>query len=157
WEDQNLSGSFSPDGQLIAYHLQSGEQPGYFLFELATRREVPLAAGPRPFFNRAPLWSPDGRYVLFHRARDDAWDLCAQRIEHQVPAGEPVVVKKDMDREQDSELRYPWMLDDGRLLYLTFDPPVQQLLAAAIDPDTGQLQGKPTVLSQRHEFTTSPG
>jgi RNA polymerase sigma factor (sigma-70 family) len=157
WEDQNLSGSFSPDGQLIAYHLQGGEQPGYFLLELATRREIPLAAGPRPFFNRAPVWSPDGRYVLFHRARGEAWDLCAHRIEHHVPSGEPVVVKKDMDREKNSELRYPWMLDDGRLLYLTFDPPVRQLLAAAIDPDTGQLQGKPTVLSQRHEFPTNPG
>jgi RNA polymerase sigma factor (sigma-70 family) len=161
WEDEHFSARFSPNGQMIAYHRHKDGQPGYFLFELAARREIAVANDKSHFLKPTPLWTPDGRYLLFFRERGEAWDLCAQRIRDNAPAGEPFVVKPAMAFGKSSDLFVFQMLDDGSLLYVTFDKRTGELFAAPIDPVTGQLQGKPgkpTVLGLRVELdNTNPG
>jgi RNA polymerase sigma factor (sigma-70 family) len=145
WLERGLEGTFSPNGQLVAYNRDQDGQEGLFLFVLGSRREVPVATGTLKGIRAT--WSPDGRYLLFPRQRGDAQDLWAQRIQDQAPAGAPFLVKRDWPR--------PWpiqVLDDGRFLYLTEDHVPTHLYAAAIDPETGQLRGKPTVLVEDSRF-----
>jgi RNA polymerase sigma factor (sigma-70 family) len=140
-----FSGTISPNGQMVAYIRGPEDQEGLFLFVLASRREVPVATGTLG----APHWSPDGRYLLFQRRRGEALDLWAQRIQDQAPAGTPFLVKQDMPgfgQEQDgSRVK---VLDDGRLLYWTKERAPSHLYGVTIDPETGPLRGKPTVLAQ---------
>jgi Tol biopolymer transport system component/beta-lactamase regulating signal transducer with metallopeptidase domain len=139
WKDGYLSGTFSPNGQLVAYNRAKEGQEGIFLFVLASRREIPVAPGT---LGSAPrTWSHDGRYLLFRRTRGEARDLWAQRIRDQAPAGAPFLVKQDWPRSGPIQV-----LDDGRLLYATEDHVPTHLYTAAIDPETGQLRGQPTVL-----------
>lgn len=59
------AGSFSPDGTLVAL-AGSGDEYAFgfvYLYEAATGRAVRKWEGPRPFC-KAPVFSPDGRYLL---------------------------------------------------------------------------------------------
>src|SRR5206468_1181671 len=101
-----------------AYSREKDGQPGVFLFVLASQREVPVASG--TLKDDQPAWSHDGRYLLFHRPRGEARDLVAQRIKDQAPAGEPFVVKQDMQSyERSIDGSRFQVLDDGRLVYWT--------------------------------------
>jgi Tol biopolymer transport system component len=151
-----LTARFSPDGQTVAYRREKDGQPGLFLFVPASQRELPIAS--ETLKGDQPAWSPDGRYLLFQRQRGDARDLMAQRIKDQAPVGEPVVLKQDMPGDgrylMDDHLGESWfqVLNDGRLVYRMPTSVSAHLYMTALDPETGQVRGKPSVFAPRIDF-----
>lgn len=60
------TGSFSPDGKRIAFH-RTTEDEELWLMDADGGNARVLKAGPfvRPEWTLAPIWRPDGRYVMF--------------------------------------------------------------------------------------------
>ena len=58
----------SPDGRYVAVEVRDPENPDVMVYDL--QRETPTRLTFDPGFDRDPLWSPDGRRVLFGSNRD---------------------------------------------------------------------------------------
>lgn len=71
--DRGLKPTFSPDGNWIVYH----EMPGASLIRFNKMYLIPSQGGtPKPFeadfgVDYPPIWSPDGRYVLFSGMKEN--------------------------------------------------------------------------------------
>lgn len=89
----------SPDGRWIAYDSFGGDRPGprdIFLLALDGSRAATVVDGPAE--DVFPVWSPDGREILFASDRAGSMDAWAVRVEHGQAAGEPRLVKKGLDQ-----------------------------------------------------------
>jgi WD40 repeat protein len=73
------SPAWSPDGQRIAVQLYLHDHTDIFLLDAGgqtqKRLTAPASSLQRASNNVAPVWSPDGRYLLFLSDRDGAWRL----------------------------------------------------------------------------------
>jgi hypothetical protein len=79
-DDSDLgSPAWSPDGQRIAVQRRLHDHMDIFLLDTAgnvqTRLTTPVSSLERAPNNVAPVWSPDGRYLLFLTDRDGKWRL----------------------------------------------------------------------------------
>jgi len=89
----------SPDGRWIAYDSFPGERPGprdIFLLALDGSRASAVVEGPAE--DVFPVWSPDGREMLFASDRAGSMDAWAVRVENGRAAGEPRLVKKGLEQ-----------------------------------------------------------
>jgi Tol biopolymer transport system component len=91
--------SLSPDGKWIAYDQQpdsNAVQRDVFVISAADGKEVSRIV--HAAADAAPVWSPDGRYVLFASTRGGASGLYAQRMVDGAPSGEPLEIKSELPR-----------------------------------------------------------
>jgi Tol biopolymer transport system component len=87
----------SPDGRWIAYDSFAGDRPGprdIYLLATDGSRETKLVSNPAD--DLFPVWSPDGREIVFASDRGGAMDLWAQRVEEGRAAGEPRSVMRGL-------------------------------------------------------------
>jgi len=146
-QDDFSFGSFSPDGKyLVAYSLSRREGqlepvPGRLkLIPVDGRREIPLFESPAKTW--APLWTPDGRMILFLSDRSGTTDLWSIRMSGTKPEGEPELVKREVD---------PFLLGftrDGSLYFRT-STFQSDIYTADLDPATGRVISKPAQFNQR--------
>lgn len=66
--EQQLSPAYSPDGTKIAFHGFRGNQADIFVFDLTTDTVTNLTND--PFFDGAPVYSPDGRSLVYSSVID---------------------------------------------------------------------------------------
>lgn len=83
-EDQFFDPVLSPDGTRVAF---VGLATGIHLLEIAGGELTHLGPGTRP------TWTPDGRWILFERTRDDGQQMIsAQLMAHGVERGETLAL-----------------------------------------------------------------
>ncbi|MGA2865836.1 MAG: M56 family metallopeptidase [Verrucomicrobiota bacterium] len=80
---------FSPDGQRVVYEYTQGQNRDIYLIKLATKQVTRLTDSPAE--EGSPVWSPDGKHILFSSNRRGEWDLV--EINPDRPLSEPRLVK----------------------------------------------------------------
>lgn len=65
--------SLSPDGNLIAYSIESGGNTDLYIFNILTRKSRRLTAGYA--IDTSPSWSPDSKHIVFNSDRGGSQQL----------------------------------------------------------------------------------
>ena len=81
---------YSPDGRFIAYDSTKGGDSKIYLISTDGAQEQVLVDSSGA--DDQPLWTRDGRFLLFRSDRSGQWDLYALRIQEGEPAGRAVIV-----------------------------------------------------------------
>ncbi len=86
---------FSPDGNYVAFSRkdEKGNSDIYLLTSDGSRQEI-LAS--HPGRDEYPVWSPDGRYLVFLSDRNRSADLWGIQIDHGKAVGAPFIIKRDI-------------------------------------------------------------
>jgi Tol biopolymer transport system component len=103
---------YSPDGRFIAYDStkDAGDRKIYLLTADGLEERVLVDS---PGEDDSPLWSPDGRFLLFRTNRSGDWDLYGLALTQGKASGEPFLIKANIGER--TFLRS--MTSDGRLFY----------------------------------------
>ncbi len=106
WRD-NSRGSISPDGKYVAYSAtavnpKQGPRPGasdpkdqhvwILAADGSSESEIVKSAG----INRDPIWTPDGKHVLFTSDRSGKFDLWSIEVQNGKGAGPTVLIRPDV-------------------------------------------------------------
>jgi len=128
---QNVS--LSPDGELIVYDApQAGSGAARDVFIVGAEGGDPRVLQHHPGNDVAPVWTPDGRQVLFASDRSGAMDLWRVAVAAGNAAGDPELVHRNIGRM--------WLLgvtDQGRY-YI-------QLLVGAVEAYSATLSPEGSV------------
>jgi TolB protein len=89
----------SPDGRQVVYDSLAGESPGdrtiYLLAaDGASERKLIRQPGNHLF----PLWTPDGRRIIYGSDRSGTMDIWEMGVEENAPGGEPRLLRRDVGR-----------------------------------------------------------
>ena len=102
---------YSPDGRFIAYDsTKDGERKIYLISSDGLQERVLVDS---PGEDDSPLWSRDGRFLLFRSNRSGNWDLFVLPMEDGQPVGDPLLIKSNLG--ESTFLRS--MTSDGKLFY----------------------------------------
>ena len=102
---------YSPDGRYIAYDSTKGGDRRIYLISADGAQERVLVDSHRE--DDQPLWSRDGRFLLFLSDRAGTRDLRALRIQNGQPSGDDVLIKSNLGTG--TNLR--GMTTEGQLYY----------------------------------------
>jgi len=136
--------SLSPDGKYIVYDVPlRGEPKGGDIFMLSTdsKGEVPLVE--HPAYDIYPVWTPDGKGVLFTSDRAGTMGLWAVQVTDGRPRGQPNLVKADIGRFS------PMGFTQAGSLYYRVDTGMIDIYRTKLDLKAGKLQEDPTRFSNR--------
>ena len=103
----------SPDGRYIAVELNAPENRDVIVYDLD--RDMPLLLTPDPGADAWPIWTRDGRRVVFASNREGTFDVFSKAADGTGPA----------DRVTTSEALYQWpesWSSDGRTLVVGHNP-----------------------------------
>lgn len=151
WSSAN-SPSFSPDGRWILYSFQTKEdvkQEDIFVLATDGSREIPLVQGPAN--DVSPIWTPDGKHVLFVSDRGGSKGLWLIEVNDGQPQGTPRLIKPDVGSIDPLGMTekgsfYHFMLVGQNDVYTT-----------DLDLTTGRLASTPQLVSQRFVgFNSTP-
>ena len=135
---------FSPDGRFVVYDFPPQEKfPNRDIFLLATdgSREIPLVQHPaNDFF---PIWTPDGKRILFVSDRTGALGLWSVAVVGGKPQGPPSLVKGDIGQMA------PMGFTDNGALFYSLQTGIKDVYTATFDFSAGRLLEPPATVSQR--------
>lgn len=134
---------FSPDGQYLAYDLQSGgsSERDIFILVLDGSREIPAVVHPAD--DEVLGWTPDGKHLLFASDRTGTTGVYALSFEGGRPQGSARLVQSDI-----GQARGVGLTRSG-LFYFALVPGSRDLLAASVDFESGRVQVPPASAAQR--------
>ena len=139
--------SMEPDGRHVAYARHMKEPGGARdIFLLATDgsgEEVPLVEHPADDYG--PVWSPDGKTIIFSSDRSGAYDVWLMQVADGKPVGEPQLVKRDTGPMEPRGFTQEGSFYYGLPAYST------DVYTASIDPATGELLDPPAKAIRRFE------
>jgi Tol biopolymer transport system component len=129
--------SLSPDGRFIVF--SDGPENNMDLYILDIKGGTPALLSGHPNSEYNPLWSPDGKNIVFIRETNGDALLFAMNIENGKAAGQPLVLKDGM---QNARLR-GWTPHG-----ITYDLSVNihDIYTLSLDPVTGVPSGNPEPL-----------
>jgi Tol biopolymer transport system component len=136
----------SPDGRYVVYdgaEREGSEQSDIFLLDLEEGRESPLVQ--HPGVDGGTVWTPDGKKILFASDRTGAMGFWSIDVADGRAGGRPRLVKADIGQFE----RMIGLTHDGSLYYAV-DAGMRDVYVAALDPETGRVEGTPKPLSSRH-------
>lgn len=136
--------SLSPDGRYIAYDFPAGANThvrDVFVLETNGARETVLVK--HPANDSMPVWTPDGRHVMFLSDRAGTTGAWLARVNEGQPAGPPVLIKPDMGRAA------PAGFTRNGNFYYHLEIGMNDIYLAELDPTTGALAAAPAALSMR--------
>lgn len=120
--------SLSPDGRYIAYDYPEGSTAidrDVFVLDAHTGEQWPLVASPG--HDVSPLWSPDGREIVFVSDRNRSLSAWAVAMERGRPQGPPRLVKDDLGRVR------PRGFTDAGALHLDLTSGQPEVFVARLD------------------------
>jgi Tol biopolymer transport system component len=128
---------FSPDGTLIVGMKRNEKNTDIYVWRVDGGGETRITDHPAD--DEYPLWSPDGKSIVFISNRAKTVDLWAVPMEDSRPTGEPIRLQADIGKN-----RVPSDLTrSGHLIFYamrsTGSP--SDLLALPVDPKTGASTG----------------
>lgn len=135
WQFPALGG-FSPDGRFLVYSMDrepAGGIGGVFLLAKDGTVETPLVQGSAAQGStifRAPIWSPDGRRVIFVSDRSGARGLWSIRVTNGRPDGSPELIQASI-----GTMSPMGFTRDGSFYYGTQETQVEAY-TAELDPET---------------------
>ncbi|MBI4470913.1 MAG: PD40 domain-containing protein [Acidobacteria bacterium] len=105
----------SPDGKMVMVTILDPKtrNRGLWLYELARGLRTRFTLEPSE--DRAPVWSPDGRRIVFTSDRQGHWDLYQK-------ASSGTGSEERLLESQSYEVPFSWSPDGRFLLYRPFDP-----------------------------------
>ena len=137
--------SFSPDGRYIAYDSRTRrDAPERDIFVLATDGSRESALVEHPAGDRFPLWTPDGKAILFVSDRSRTWDHWLIPVAAGKAQGSAVLVKQNV-----GPIRPLGFTTDGNYYY-NLAHGFLDVYIATLDPVTGEALGAPALVSDRY-------
>jgi Tol biopolymer transport system component len=136
--------SLSPDGRYIAYDILTQQDPPTRDISLLTadgKREIPLVK--HPANDLYPVWTPDGRSVLFASDRTGTLGAWIIQVADGKPLGQPELVKPDMGR------MFPIGFTRNGSFFYGLEASSNDIYTAEVDFATGKLLSQPTTATQR--------
>ena len=132
--EQQLNPTFSPDGSKIAFHGFRGNQADIFVYDLAS--DVITNLTNDPYFDAAPVYSPDGRSLVYSSVIDGyakllRINLASPSERFQLTTGE----SNDIDA---------WFSPDGERIFFASDRfSDRRILEAAALLEQSEQESKP--------------
>ncbi len=142
---RNAMGKISPDGRYVVYsHPAGADRANHDLYLLSAEsgREVPLVESAAT--DLSPIWTPDGKRVLFVSNRSGTFDLWAMAVNEGQPQGPPEMLKPDVGQVQ------PMGFTRDGSYYYGLRIRLRDIYMAEIDPATATLQTPPRQLTDRY-------
>jgi len=140
--------ALSPDGRWIAYasgEIEAEPQSGD-IFILASDGSAETRLTSHPAHDRDPVWTPDGRHLLFWSDRSGRADLWSVRIVEGAPQGEPFVVQRDLGHDS-----WPLGFTAQGDLFFSRNSGGGDIYEVDFDPASGRIRGTPQVVVPLHE------
>ena len=140
-----LKTAVSPDGRFIAYDIEQQEDsPKRDISLLSTdgKRESVLIQ--HPANDLYPVWTPDGKYILFASDRTGSMSFWALRVADGQPQGRAELVKEDVGRRI-----LPMGFTREGSFYYGIETGMIDVYTAALDFKTGKLLDPPSKATER--------
>ena len=137
--------SLSPDGHSIVYDLKESQDSALrdiYLLAADGSRETPLVKHPAD--DHSPLWTPDGRHVVFLSDRSGNPGLWKIRVEDGKPQGRPQLIKHDIGPAMPMGFAR-----DGKYFY-GLSTGMSDIYLANFDHRSGKLESQPTPATHRY-------
>jgi serine/threonine-protein kinase len=136
---------FSPDGSRLALLVSQGATSDLWIYDLQRGNKIRLTNGTA--FNSFPVWSPDGRFVVFQSAGGMFWTQADG-------AGKP----QPLTESKSMQLPTSFTSDGTRLVYCELSPGTgAEIRTVPVQSGSGQLRaGEPQLLlktSSANAFT----
>lgn len=136
WKGRFIKGDacLSPDGKFVVF--ADGEDDNLDIFIIDTEGGTPTLLSGHPATESDPLWSPDGKHIVFIKEIKGGSLLYAIEMAEGKPVGQQFLIKEGM---QDTDLinwtshgiSYDFMLD------------LREVHTLSLDPETGTSEGVP--------------
>ncbi len=134
----------SPDGRFVVYDsISSGDSTARDIHILALDGSSHGALTYSPSDDLFPLWTPDGKAVVFGSDRGGTMDAWMLRVENGSAAGDPVLVKRNLGRALPMAFTR-----DGQLFY-GLRAGRTDVYVSEFDASTGALADGPTAVPSR--------
>jgi Tol biopolymer transport system component len=128
---------FSPDGRFIVGSKTTKGNSDVYIWSVDGGQAIRLVE--HPARDESPLWSPDGRWIVFVSDRDKTKDLWAVPMQGSNAAGAPVPIKRNLGKGA-------WVTDftqNGTLTMLMVgEGATNDLFVLPVDPLTGEARGQ---------------
>jgi len=137
--------SLSPDGRYIVYDFFSGEacrEHDIFLLSADGNIDRPLIQHPADDWR--PVWTPDGKRVLFASNRDGTWGFWTTAVADGKAEGTAELLKPDI-----GDMRWLSGFDSQGALYYIVNAGREDVYVAEMDPNTGMLTQQPVAVPSR--------
>ena len=135
--------STSPDGRYLVYDVpQRNGKKDIFLVSVRDGRENRLVEGPAN--DAMPIWTPDGRRVLFMSDRAGSTGLWMLEVVDGRAASPPELVKRDIGAGF-----VPMGFTRSGSLYYGVDTGMVDVYVATIDPNTGRVLEAPAPIGSQ--------
>jgi Tol biopolymer transport system component len=131
------SAKLSPDGRYIVYDYLSNEdcrEHDIFLLPVDGRLEIPLVQHPAD--DMSPVFTPDGRHVVFASDRTGVWGIWALSVVDGKPEGLPQPVKTDVGQVKS----ITGITRQGACYYIV-EVGREDVYIATVNPETGMWVG----------------
>ena len=134
----------SPDGRFVVYDsIPSGESTARNIHVLAVDGSIYGALTDSPANDLFPLWTPDGKAVVFGSDREGEMDAWMVRVEGGRPVGEPRLVRRGLGRA------LPMAFTSGGSLFYGLRAGRTDVYLGRFDASTGALVGGAKALPSR--------
>jgi Tol biopolymer transport system component len=140
-----LGATVSPDGKWIAFAVPANDELGRnpSIRVMAADGSHEHALIDHPSANWQPIWTPDGRGIVFKSDRTGSEGLWFQEVVDGAARTEPVVLMADA--RGDGLLGFA---RDGRLFYTP--TALRDISVAALDAQTGEVVDEPRIVTKRY-------
>jgi Tol biopolymer transport system component len=137
--------SLSPDGRYVVFELttEDSEKRDIYLLASDGSGETPLVEHPAD--DRAPLWAPDGKRIVFVSDRMGSAGVWMLDVDEGKPKGVPTLVK-GMGKKF-----YAMGLTPDGTFYYSVGTPAFDVFVATLDFEAGKVLAPPTKMSLRFE------
>ncbi len=143
WRSPELGG-FSPDGRFLVFALgRSATTDDRDIVTIAIDGSGETVVVPGPSNDTQPLWTPDGKAIIFMSDRSGSQALWAIRVDRGTPKGSPELIRPNV-----GEIWLQGFTRDGSFFYGSLNRETD-VYVATLDPSTLAVIREPAPLTDR--------